>query len=122
MRTRPAFRGRAPRLVPAVLPRSDLTAAESLRIFFMRSSGAKGFPFSMPMDANKASLSGSSASLGSCCTTSFRSDRRRIAENFLHALIGGKRLPLLNADGCEQGQPFGVERLAWFLLYYLVPI
>jgi hypothetical protein len=39
------------------------TAAASVRSFFIRASGAKGLPFSMPMEANNPNLSASSASL-----------------------------------------------------------
>ncbi|MNR25275.1 hypothetical protein D3C85_1424140 [compost metagenome] len=52
------------------------TTAASVSIFFIRSSGAKGLPFSMPMEANKPSVSGSIAALGSSCTTSFTSSKK----------------------------------------------
>jgi hypothetical protein len=45
------------------------TAAASVRIFFMRASGAKGFPFSMPIEAKNPSVTGSSDSTGSFWTT-----------------------------------------------------
>jgi hypothetical protein len=35
------------------------TAAASVRIFFIRASGANGLPFSMPIAASRPSLSGS---------------------------------------------------------------
>jgi hypothetical protein len=40
-----------------------------LVVFFIRSSGSKFFPFSMPMDASRPNVSGSMAPLGSSCTT-----------------------------------------------------
>jgi len=49
------------------------TATASVRIFFMRASGANGLPFSMPMDAKRPSVSGSTASAGSSCTTALTS-------------------------------------------------
>ena len=42
----------------------------------MRSSGAKGLPFSMPMEASTPSVSGSSASFGSSCTTWLTSSKK----------------------------------------------
>ena len=46
-------------------------ASASVRIFFMRASGAKGLPLTMPMAAIGPISSGSSDVAGSCCTTSF---------------------------------------------------
>ena len=46
------------------------TASASVRIFFIRSSGAKGLPLMMPMAASDPMSSGSSDVAGSCCTTS----------------------------------------------------
>ena len=40
------------------------TAAASVRIFFIRSSGAKGLPFWMPIEAQKPSVVGSMGSAG----------------------------------------------------------
>jgi hypothetical protein len=40
-------------------------------IFFMRASGAKGLPLTMPMAASGPINSASSAVAGSFCTTSF---------------------------------------------------
>ena len=53
------------------------TAAASVRIFFMRSSGAKGLPFTMPTEAQKPSVVASTASVGSLCTTSFNISQKR---------------------------------------------
>ncbi len=47
------------------------SATASVRIFFIRASGAKGLPLTMPMAAIGPISSGSSAVAGSCCTTSF---------------------------------------------------
>ena len=47
------------------------TASASVMIFFMRASGAKGLPLTMPMAASGPINSASSAVAGSCCTTSF---------------------------------------------------
>ncbi len=46
------------------------TASASVMIFFMRASGAKGLPLTMPMAAIGPISSGSSEVAGSCCTTS----------------------------------------------------
>ena len=53
------------------------TAAASVRIFFIRASGANGLPFWMPMDAQKPSVVGSTESVGSSCTTSFNISQNR---------------------------------------------
>ena len=45
-------------------------ATASVRIFFIRASGANGLPLTMPMAAIGPINSGSSAVAGSCCTTS----------------------------------------------------
>ncbi|MNL27007.1 hypothetical protein D3C87_1485710 [compost metagenome] len=47
------------------------TASASVRIFFMRASGAKGLPLTMPISAMGPINSGSRLVAGSCCTTSF---------------------------------------------------
>ena len=54
----------------------------------MRASGAKGLPFSMPMDASRPSVSGSIAAAGSSCTTSLTSSKKEksIAWMVLNAL------------------------------------
>jgi len=49
------------------------TATESVRIFFIRASGANGCPLRMPIDAYKPTVSGSTQSAGSFCTTVFSS-------------------------------------------------
>ena len=46
------------------------TASASVMIFFMRASGAKGLPLTMPMAAIGPISSGSSEVAGSFCTTS----------------------------------------------------
>ena len=46
------------------------TTSVSVRIFFIRASGAKGLPLTMPMAASGPMSSGSSAVAGSCCTIS----------------------------------------------------
>ena len=46
------------------------TARASVRIFFIRASGAKGLPLTMPMAASGPINSASSAVAGSRCTTS----------------------------------------------------
>ena len=46
------------------------TASASVRIFFIRASGANGLPLTMPMAAIGPISSASSAVAGSCCTTS----------------------------------------------------
>ena len=46
------------------------TASASVRIFFIRASGAKGLPLMMPMAAKGPISSGSRAVAGSCCTIS----------------------------------------------------
>jgi hypothetical protein len=51
------------------------TCAAWARIFFMRASGAKGLPFSMPIEAKKPSRMGSSDSAGSSCTAWLRSSQ-----------------------------------------------
>ncbi len=51
------------------------TAAASVRIFFIRASGANGVPFSMPIEASSPSVSGSIASAGSSWMTSFTSSK-----------------------------------------------
>ncbi len=47
------------------------TASASVRIFFIRASGANGFPLTMPMAAIDPISSASSEVAGSCCTISF---------------------------------------------------
>ena len=51
------------------------TVAASVRIFFMRSSGAKGLPFSMPIAAKNPRVTSSSEPAGSFWTTSFSSSQ-----------------------------------------------
>ena len=46
------------------------SASASVMIFFIRASGAKGLPLTMPMAASEPISSGSSDVAGSCCTTS----------------------------------------------------
>ena len=46
------------------------SATASVRIFFIRASGANGLPLTMPMAAIGPISSGSSDVAGSCCTTS----------------------------------------------------
>jgi len=43
------------------------SVSASVRIFFIRASGAKGLPLMMPMAASGPISSGSSAVAGSCC-------------------------------------------------------
>jgi hypothetical protein len=43
----------------------------------MRSSGAKGWPFRMPTDAQKPSVVASTVSVGSSCTTLFSISQKR---------------------------------------------
>jgi hypothetical protein len=45
-------------------------ATPSVRIFFIRASGANGLPLTMPMAAIGPISSGSSVPAGSCCTIS----------------------------------------------------
>ena len=52
------------------------TAAASVRIAFMRASGANGLPFLMPIEARIPTTSDSRKSSGSCCTTSFSSSKK----------------------------------------------
>ncbi|MNG17429.1 hypothetical protein D3C84_1014160 [compost metagenome] len=47
------------------------TTSASMRIFFIRASGAKGLPLTIPMAAIGPINSGSRLVAGSCCTTSF---------------------------------------------------
>ena len=42
----------------------------------MRSSGAKGWPFTMPMEAKRPTVSGSTQSAGSACTVWFSSSQK----------------------------------------------
>ena len=61
---------------PAALP----TASASLRMRFIRASGAKGLPFTMPIAAICPAISGSIASAGCACTASFNISQKLKSE------------------------------------------